>query len=581
MAVTPIKFTLPAFLLLSACQAAYVPQALPVDASREAATLEQAEFSLDIKPLTPEVTRAANATRWARAAIVPDAGAAAGTAVQSEASARAERLPPDAPPPVYRLGIGDVLTLAAQRQTVGSDGAPRAVVEGLTLPVLENGTIFAADFGTLQVVGRTLDDTRAAIAERLAVGNLDTAPVSDLPSPPTGERPVYEIGAGDVLAFTQLIPSVSEGGIVNDVPNTRPLVVSSTGTVTLLGAGDVTVEGLTTEEAIEALSTALLRAGLNPEVELSIQSNNSQPVRLMGDIPASVEDRLIPIAEAPVKLVDVIGGLGLQPRAGRDYLIRLRRDEAEFGITADELLNRFRGEEIYLNPGDVVVIEARDTAPEFALNITGFNSQSVTVTSAVGGGRSIELPITTEPVTLADALRAANVAVDRGSDVIARISRNGSEYRVSARRVLIEEPGRDIYLQADDRIVLEPMVFDRQTVMITGAGTSPRMIEIEQIARPSLSDAVFNSGAMGNDQADLRQVFLLRLDPVKSTEFDAYYLDLSNPTRLALANDLQLRPDDIIFVSDQPASEFTTVVGRITNALRSGLGLAALFGVTP
>jgi len=86
---------------------------------------------------------------------------------------------------------------------------------------------------------------------------------------------------------------------------------------------------------------------------------------------------------------------------------------------------------------------------------------------------------------------------------------------------------------------------------------------------------------MGNDEADLKQVFLLRLDHNDHSEFDAYYLDLSNPTRLALANDLQLRPDDIIFVSDQPVSEFTSVTGRIANALRSGLGLAAIFGLTP
>ena len=581
MVMTPLKFTLPAVLALTACDAAYVSQSLPLEATREAAALDQADFTLDIQPLTPEVTRAANGTRWQRAAIVLDAGSASGTALQSETTARAERLPPNAPPPVYRIGVGDVLTLAAQRQTVGSDGVPRAIVEGLSLPVLENGTIFAADIGTVNVLGRTLDETRALIAERLAASAGSAVAPSTLPLPPTGARPIYKIGAGDILSFTQFIPQVSDSGLVSDVPTARPLVVSSTGSVTLLGAGDVTVEGMTTEEAIEALSSALLRAGLNPEVELSIQSNNSQLVRLMGDIPAGVTDLLIPVVEAPVKLVDVIGGLNLPSPNGRDYLIRLRRGDKQYGIAASALLENFRSEAIYLHPGDVVVIEARDSAADFSLNITGFNSQSVTVTSATGGGRNNVLPITTDPLTLADALRAANVTVDRRSDVIARISRKGSEYRVSARRVLIEDPARDIYLQADDRIVLEPVAYDQQSVMITGAGTAPRLIEIEQIARPSLADAVFSSGAMGNDEADLKQVFLLRLDHNDHSEFDAYYLDLSNPTRLALANDLQLRPDDIIFVSDQPVSEFTSVTGRIANALRSGLGLAAIFGLTP
>jgi polysaccharide export outer membrane protein len=274
-------------------------------------------------------------------------------------------------------------------------------------------------------------------------------------------------------------------------------------------------------------------------------------------------------------LIDVVSRLGLQTPPGRDYLIEIRREGERYGVLLNDLLGSESRAPIYLHPNDTIRIQVQESAPDFALNIVGFNSQSVAVSSVSGDGASVELPVTSEPLELVDAVNAAGISVDSEKDVLARIIRNGQEYRVSVRQALIDQPSRKIFLQSGDRIVFEPIVFEKQNVMITGAGTSPQLIEIEQISRPTLSDAVFRSSALADAESDLKQVFLLRQDENEANKFDAYYLDLSNPTRLALADELQLRPDDIIFISDQPASQFTRVVGRITTALRSGLGLAS------
>jgi polysaccharide export outer membrane protein len=568
------KISLVAFFALVACDLAYEPQTLPSGSRITAA--DQAEFTLDVKPLTLEQIALANDRKWRRQAIVPNRNAAEGTSLQQEASARAERLPPVNSSPMYRLGVGDELSLQVKQQVVDRDGVPRATSQVLQLPVKEDGTIFSALLGSIEVRGRTFNVVRDLISQELARrSGLDAQMATELTPPPTGTPPIYRIGAGDVLAITRVLPEVTDEGSVNDVPNTRALVVASNGNVRLLGAGDVDVGGLTTGEAIEEISAELLRNGLNPNIELSIQANNSKPLRLIGDLPTAVEERLIPISEAPVRLVDVVSRLGLQTPPGRDYLIEIRREGERYGV----LLNDFLGSEsrapIYLHPNDTIRIQVQESAPDFALNIVGFNSQSVAVSSVSGDGASVELPVTSEPLELVDAVNAAGISVDSEKDVLARIIRNGQEYRVSVRQALIDQPSRKIFLQSGDRIVFEPIVFEKQNVMITGAGTSPQLIEIEQISRPTLSDAVFRSSALADAESDLKQVFLLRQDENEANKFDAYYLDLSNPTRLALANELQLRPDDIIFISDQPASQFTRVVGRITTALRSGLGLAS------
>ncbi|PWG16168.1 polysaccharide biosynthesis/export family protein [Salibaculum griseiflavum] len=562
-----------ALFTLAACDIAYEPQTLPL--TSRVTEVEQTEFKLNVKPLTREEIALANARQWHRQAIVPNRQAAEGTSLRQEASARAENLPPVTSPPVYRLGVGDELSLEIKKQVVDRDGVPRATSQVLQLPVKEDGTIFSAQIGSIEVRARTLNAVRDLIGRELARSSgRDAQALTELTPPPTGAPPVYRIGAGDVLAITRVLPQVSDDGNVNDVPNTRPLVVASNGSVRPLGAGDVDVGGLTTGEAIEEISAELLRNGLNPDIELSIQANNSKPLRLIGDLPTTIEDRLIPIAEAPVRLVDVVSRLGLQTPPGRDYLIEIRREGERYGVLLKNLLGPERRAPIYLHPDDTIRIQAQESAPDFAVNIVGFNSQSVSVTSVAGNGASVELPVTSQPLELADAINAANIAVDSETDVMARIIRNGQEYRVSVRRSLIDQPSRKVFLQSGDRIVFEPIVFEKQTVMITGAGTAPQLIEIAQIARPTLSDAVFSSRALADAESDLKQVFVLRPDENVANQFDAYYLDLSNPTRLALADDLQLRPNDIIFISDQPVSQFTRVVGRINNALRSGLGLA-------
>ena len=567
------KISIVAFFAIAACDIAYVPQTLAIEGG--ATDVEQTEFALDIKPLTREEIMLANTRQWDRQAIVPNRQAAEGTSLRQEASARAERLPPVNSPPIYRLGVGDELSLSVQQQVVAPDGVPRATLQTLNLPVTEDGAIFSAATGSIDVQGRTLNAVRDLIARELArSSDLNAMVTADLTPPPTGTPPVYRIGAGDVLAITRVVPQVADDGSVNDVPNTGSLVVASNGNVRLLGAGDVDVGGLTTGEAVEVISAELLRNGLNPDIELSIRANNSKPVRLIGDLPVAIEDRLIPIAEAPVRLVDVVSRLGLQTPPGRDYLIEIRREGKRYGVLLNSLLGSESVAPIYLHPNDTILIQGQESAPDFELNIVGFNSQSVSVTSVADDGVSLELPVTSQPLELADAINAANIVVDSETDTMARIIRNGQEYRVSVRRALIDQPLRKIFLQSGDRIVFEPIVFEKQTVMIAGAGTAPQRIEIAQIERPTLADAIFSSNALADEESDLKQVFVLRLDENVATEFDAYYLDLSNPTRLALADDLQLRPNDIVFISDQPVSQYTRVIGRISTALRSGLGLA-------
>ena len=59
----------------------------------------------------------------------------------------------------------------------------------------------------------------------------------------------------------------------------------------------------------------------------------------------------------------------------------------------------------------------------------------------------------------------------------------------------------------------------------------------------------------------------------KRNEFIAYHLDMSNPVRMSLAKEFEMRPDDIVFVATQPISLYSRTLSQILGS--TGLTLQA------
>ena len=60
---------------------------------------------------------------------------------------------------------------------------------------------------------------------------------------------------------------------------------------------------------------------------------------------------------------------------------------------------------------------------------------------------------------------------------------------------------------------------------------------------------------------------------VKKKFFQAFHLDITNPTRISLANQFEMRPDDIVFVATQPLSLYSRTLSQILGS--TGLTLQA------
>jgi polysaccharide export outer membrane protein len=280
--------------------------------------------------------------------------------------------------------------------------------------------------------------------------------------PPEAPPPIYRVGVGDVLQFARLMPRVSDTGTVSDEYSVRLLPVTSEGYVSIVEVGRVDVAGKTISEVEASISAALLRSGVDPRFEVSVQ---------------------------------------------------------------------------------------------------GFNSQKIFFGGAV---QPMALPFTDRPLSLTEVMTTAGVALDPTSDKLVKIFRGGEEYRLSARQLLTGSDPSRYYLQGGDRIYIENMFYRPETVILAGEVGSQSLFPISAEARPTLSDAMFSRGAIAPFTSDSSQIYLIRR---RGDSAVAYHLDGSNPARLSIASEIELRPQDVIFVAEQPVTRYNRVMQQLLGAM--------------
>jgi polysaccharide export outer membrane protein len=115
-------------------------------------------------------------------------------------------------------------------------------------------------------------------------------------------------------------------------------------------------------------------------------------------------------------------------------------------------------------------------------------------------------------------------------------------------------------LQPSDQISVELFEYKKDKIFILG-GVSPQIFTISPTNRVSLADILFtNGGPLRSSNAKRSEVYLLRgNDPVF-----AFRLDAQNPTRLIVADKMELRPNDILYVAEQPLVSFNRTLGALS-----------------
>ena len=222
----------------------------------------------------------------------------------------------------------------------------------------------------------------------------------------------------------------------------------------------------------------------------------------------------------------------------------------------------------------------------FTMEIAEFNSQYISVGGAVGSPRLV--PLKLKPLYLYEAIQIAGGA--RADPEISHIQliRRDQIYSIrldrfntdpAVRRIVLRD-GDDISVRSEDHnrelAALERSNFkerlefgavERHYAYVTGEirGGAKRVdLPFERTA--TLADVLFRDNALSDIRTmDYGEIYVLRtgVNPTEIGGVTAYNLNGSNAANLSLAGQLEMRPNDVVFVAEQRITAWNRAISQV------------------
>ena len=422
----------------------------------------------------------------------------------------------------------------------------------------------------------------------------------------------YKLGIGDKLAFTLIKEIKSDARIEPDKEGRliiikQPTVektinstgrIGSDGSVLLLEVGRLEASGKTLNELRSEVRNILIRKSVSPRFQMEISDFKSQKSYLTINSASEV----IFLNDQIMTIKDILTAANVGFKPGVITRIKLQRDGKEFSMLLRDIYNE-KGIQIDILSGDHIFVEDSsenlmtsssvvdhegsivfegvgkikaagrsieelkieietlmqrlpDSQNAFQIQITNFSSQTALLSTS--GKPGLLVPITDSPLKLAEALTQNGLNIDGNNITRINLYRDGKAY-VFTLDDLLNPNTPDIYIQSEDKVTTEILPYKENKVFILG-GVNPQIFKINPANRETLADVLFTSGGpLSSSSAKRSEIYLLRgNNPVV-----AYHLDAQSPTRLIVADAMELRPNDILYVAEQPIMSFNRTLASI------------------
>lgn len=220
--------------------------------------------------------------------------------------------------------------------------------------------------------------------------------------------------------------------------------------------------------------------------------------------------------------------------------------------------------------------------PQAAVRLVRNQATNVTVVGDVGS--SGRVPLTPKGERLLDVLATAGGVKNAVSKTMVQISR-GDRVAEMPLDAVIRDPQQNVVVQPDDVVTVyyQPYSF---TAMGAVGSNSELPFEATGI---NLAQALGRVGGLRNERADIRGVFLFRLeDPANlGTQLPAnarltpdgklpviYRLDLKQPGSIFAAQSFPMRNKDVLYVSNAPLADLQKFMNMVSSATFSVIGVA-------
>ena len=386
-----------------------------------------------------------------------------------------------------------------------------------------------------EAFGQFVDPGRAVA--QAGTGGLPT-PTAERPSrpgtldtriPPT--RPVgpYAIGVGDVLllATPQVGTTVEElSGLLAASNRRQGYTVQDDGAVAIPDVGRVAVAGMTLEDAEAALFGRLVANGIDPTFSLEVAEFNSQRVSVGGAVGLPA---VIPVTLTPLFLDEALARAGGVTARDLDIAsVRIYRDGTLYQIPLRELYSDRALQRIPLTDGDALFVDTSFDLDQAELYFE-------------------------QRLRLADARQTARATA---------LSALSAE--IALRRGALEDQ------RANFGARLELGAVGRDHVFVTGEVVRQTRVPLPFGQQATLADVLYgDDNGVPTETGNPSQIYVLRgsTDPREFGGVTAWRLDARNAASLVVATRMEMRPNDVVFVAEQPITRWNRVLQQVIPSL--------------
>jgi polysaccharide export outer membrane protein len=349
--------------------------------------------------------------------------------------------------------------------------------------------------------------------------------------PPPYQPGPYRIGTGDVILLaTPNAGTTVEAltGLLAAQTSRQGYTVQDDGAITIPEVGRVRLAGLTLEEAEAEVFQALVAKQIDPTFSIEIAEFNARRVSIGGAVRIATT---LPITLKSLTLAEALTAAGGTTTKDQDFAsIRLYRDGAIYQIPLMSYLDDASIQNLALKDGDTVFV---DTAFDLDRAQSYFAEQ-------------IQL-VTTRQTTRDLALRQLQT-------------------EVNLRRGELDEQ------RANFRARVDLDAVERDYAYIAGEVAVQNRFALPFERKATLADALFeNTQGVPNRTGTISALYVLRAN-ADGRGVTAWHLNALNAANLVLATKFELRPNDVIFVAEQPV----TALDRLVSQLAPSLVLAGL-----
>ena len=221
--------------------------------------------------------------------------------------------------------------------------------------------------------------------------------------------------------------------------------------------------------------------------------------------------------------------------------------------------------------------------PQVAVSRVAGNGATVTVSGSVAsqGVFPIDRPTRTLTAMLA---QAGGISIEPESALV-RVTRGGKTGQVWLSD-LYDQPGLDIALRPDDRIVVER---DTRSFVALGATGSQKLIPFETQSLTAI-EALAQVGGLNAQLADPTGIFIFRTESaavankvlgrndLTGRHRFIYVLNLTDPMGIFEARDFDIRDGDTVYVTEAPYAQFTKALAALNGTATSANAISSLGG---